>query len=136
MTELFLEVTKIPKIRTFGRWVVLASLSLVQAHVNLLLSTVLMPLELQVLKRKLKLLKLAWKSPLLKDWDVSMIVHPLITCWLLVKNPPQLFLIILVLVPILQIPNPKVANVLLIQIKFESTTQQLVFQNKIIIWRV
>ena len=114
------------------RLVVLVSPILVQVHVNLLLSTVLMPLELLLPKKRLKLLKLAWKSPLLKDWDASMIARPLITCWQQVKSLPQSFLITLVpeLIPL--IPNPKEANVLLIQTKFKN----LVFQNKIDIWRV
>merc|ERR1711976_169162 len=124
--------TKTPKIRIFGRLVVLASPILVQTLVNLLLSTALMALELLLPKKRLKLLKLAWKSPLLKDWDVSMIAHPLITCWQQVKNLPQSFLITLVPELTLLIPNPKEANVLLIQTKFKN----LVFQNKIGNWRV
>ena len=48
------------------------------------------------------------------------------------KSLPQSFLITLVPELTLLIPNPKEANVLLIQTKFKN----LVFQNKIDIWRV
>ena len=96
----------------------MASLILVQALVNLLLSTVLMPLELLLPKKKLKLLKLAWRNPLLKDWDAFTIAPPLMICWQQVKSVPQPSLITLVLGLIPLIPNPKEANVLLIQIKF------------------